>query len=104
MHDIFGFASNFVDYREEYLYDVIDISTGWVLTRTFKGDCTKFVNDIILKRGYYFAGEDTQDVGYNYYSPSKGHIKQTKNQLVGIYKNDNGSVIRAFQKYTVKEI
>jgi hypothetical protein len=80
--------------REEYLYDVIDIATGYVLTRTFRGKCREFI-DLIIDIGFYFCGEEKADIDiltYNQY--------RKEHRLVGVYACGM-KTIRSYRKLTI---
>lgn len=87
--------------REEFLYDVIDTATGYVLTRTFRGDCRAFIN-LIIDMGFYFCGEEKRDIdvlsGPNQYNKRW----RKEHRLVGVYASGKKE-IHSYRKLVVKE-
>lgn len=82
------------DEREEYLYDVIDTATGYVLIRTFRGKCREFI-DLIVDLGFYFCGEEEADIEI-----WRGIKRHTEKKIVGVYASGM-KTIRSYRKLTV---
>lgn len=81
--------------REEYLYDVIDTATGYVIVRTFKHSAKKFIEDFV-KQGFYFCGEEEADIEIR-----RGNNRRTEKKIVGVYASGM-KTIRSYRKLTVK--
>lgn len=79
--------------REEYLYDLVDTQTGFVIMRGFKGNCRK-----LLDSGIELFDRTKDYVTIGFETKAKKVLKQ-----VCVYKTGNMTIV-AHNKYKLKEI
>lgn len=80
--------------REETLWDLIDTLTGYVLVRTFKGDCKRFLDTVLKDIVVYDMLDEYVELGLG--------GKKIKKSLC-VYKI-GCMTLRSWNKYELKEL
>lgn len=82
-----------IEEREEYLYDLVDTQTGFVVMRGFKGDCRR-----MLDMGIELFDQTKDTVTLGFHSFAKKTLKEVCVYKIGVM------TIVSHNKYKVKKI
>lgn len=77
--------------QEQYFYDVWESTTGYVLTRCFRGQCRPFV-EMFIKNRFYWKGEIEEEI-----EVGRGNTTTMARKVLGVFGNDS-TEIRSYRK------